>query len=84
MELVQNYQSLFVGQEYKVPMLQNQFDTYINLDNAATTPAFKIVMDKIEEFSIIYSSIHRGNGFKSLLTSDIYEQARHMALALRE
>lgn len=82
MEFGKNYKDLFVGQDYKVPIINNRYKTYVNLDNAATTPPFNRVMDKINEFSAIYSSIHRGNGFKSLLTSEIYEQARYMALKL--
>jgi len=78
----QNYKGLFVGQDYTVPIINGRYETYVNLDNAATTPPFKRVMDKVNEFSNIYSSIHRGNGFKSLLTSDIYDQARYMALEL--
>jgi Selenocysteine lyase len=82
MEQIINFKDLFVGQDYKVPILNNRYETYINLDNAATTPPFKRVMNKVNEFSPMYSSIHRGNGFKSLLTSDIYEEARNLALNL--
>lgn len=69
-----------MGNDYKVPTLYNGYETYINLDNAATTAPFKRVMDKLNEFSNVYSSIHRGNGFKSLLTSQVYEEARSIAL----
>jgi len=44
-----NYKSLFVGQDYEVPFIDNRYQDYINLDNA-TTPPFKRVMDKINEF----------------------------------
>ena len=49
---------------------------YINFDNAATTPAFKSVLKKINEFTPWYSSIHRGTGFKSQISSREYEKAR--------
>lgn len=49
--------------------------TYINLDNAATTPPFQSVMKTISEFAPWYSSVHRGTGLKSRLSTHIYEEA---------
>ncbi|HEX9913148.1 MAG TPA: aminotransferase class V-fold PLP-dependent enzyme, partial [candidate division Zixibacteria bacterium] len=64
-----------VGIDKKVPTLEG-LKTYVNFDNAASTPTLKPVLDKVNEFLEWYSSIHRGSGFKSLLSSEIYEKAR--------
>ncbi|WP_197994416.1 aminotransferase class V-fold PLP-dependent enzyme [Gimesia maris] len=47
---------------------------YVNLDNAATTPAAQVALNAIAEFQAIYGSIHRGSGFKSLISSNIYDR----------
>ena len=53
---------------------------FINLDNAATTPPLRQVADKITAFLPWYSSVHRGTGVKSLLTTALYESARQTVL----
>lgn len=63
-----------VGLDTKVPTIQG-IRTYINGDNAATTPPFQSVMRAVNDFAPWYSSVHRGNGFKSRLSTDAYEQA---------
>ena len=50
--------------------------TGINLDNAASTPPLKRVRDMVNAFSDVYSSVHRGTGYKSRLSTDAYEHAR--------
>ena len=40
------------------------------------TPPFKTVMDDVMNFSSWYSSIHRGTGYKSKLSSQVYEDGR--------
>lgn len=70
------FRNLIVGVQEKVPLSNGNSVTYINLDNAATTPPMHAVMDEIINFSPWYSSIHRGTGYKSLLSSDIYEEGR--------
>ena len=67
-----------VGLDKKVPLLDGSLKKYINFDNAASTPCLKPVLDKVDEFLDWYSSIHRGSGFKSLLSSKIYDQAHQM------
>lgn len=52
----------------------------INFDNAATTPPLKSVMKSLEDFSPYYSSIHRGAGYKSKISSNIYEDGRTKVL----
>ncbi|HEY8998772.1 MAG TPA: aminotransferase class V-fold PLP-dependent enzyme [Candidatus Saccharimonadales bacterium] len=70
-----NGRELVVGLKMKVPTIGGQ-KTYINLDNAATTPPFQSVMQAVNEFAPWYSSVHRGSGFKSRLSTDTYEEAR--------
>ena len=48
----------------------------INLDNAATTPPFKEVIDAISDKLLMYGSIGRGTGQKSVYTSEVYETGR--------
>lgn len=71
-----NYRNLVVGTDTKIPLCNGQKTTYINFDNAATTPPFESVIHSITEFAPWYSSIHRGTGFKSQYSSEIYEKSR--------
>jgi selenocysteine lyase/cysteine desulfurase len=75
-----DYPSLFVGVETQVPVLDGTLRRYINLDNAASTPALKAVQRAVDEFLVYYSSVHRGTGFKSQLSTHLYEQARATVL----
>jgi len=72
------FRNQIVGLDKKVPLLDGSLRRYINLDNAASTPCLKPVLEKVNEFLDWYSSIHRGSGFKSLLSSKIYDQAHQM------
>lgn len=74
------YDSLFVGLDSTTPLLHGERRRYINLDNAASTPALKAVQDAINEFLPYYSSVHRGTGFKSQISTHAYEQARQIVL----
>ena len=67
-----------VGLDKKVPLSDGSCKRYINLDNAASTPCLKPVLDKVGEFLDWYSSIHRGSGFKSLLSSHLYDLTHQM------
>ena len=67
-----------VGIDKKVPLLNGSTCQYIYLDNAASTPTFRGVQQKVDEFLGWYSSVHRGSGFKSLLSTEAYEQAREI------
>ncbi len=75
-----HYRDLFIGVDTPVPLLDGTSRKYINLDNSASTPAMKKVVDAINHFLIYYSSVHRGTGFKSQLSTYAYEQARHIVL----
>ena len=67
-----------VGVHQTVPVLDGGERTYINFDNAASTPAMQDVLRKVNEFMLWYSSVHRGTGFKSQLATWAYEDARHV------
>jgi selenocysteine lyase/cysteine desulfurase len=51
---------------------------YVFLDNAASTPVMRDVMETVEKFMPYYASVHRGTGFKSRLSTVAYEQAREI------
>ena len=70
------FRKLVVGVDTQVPLSNGAYTTAINLDNAATTPPFLSVIREINKFAPWYSSIHRGKGYKSMLSTDIYENGR--------
>jgi cysteine desulfurase / selenocysteine lyase len=74
------YRTLFVGVDTPVPLLDGTLRNYTNLDNAASTPALKAVQDAVNTFLPYYSSVHRGTGFKSQLSTRAYEQARQATM----
>ena len=67
-----------VGIDTKVPLLDGTVTTYINLDNAATTPALVPIANKVNEFLRWYASVERGAGFKSRLSTAVYAEARRI------
>ncbi|HWR61684.1 MAG TPA: aminotransferase class V-fold PLP-dependent enzyme [Clostridia bacterium] len=72
-----NYRELIVGAETKIPLSDGRLVTSINFDNAATTPPFSSVLQSVVNFSPWYSSIHRGTGYKSQYSSELYENSRN-------
>ncbi len=66
----------FIGIEQRVPVLDGTTRRYINLDNAATTPVLRDVLDTVNRFMDWYASIHRGSGFKSRVATKAYDDAR--------
>jgi selenocysteine lyase/cysteine desulfurase len=77
---IQNYRSLFVGTDTLVPLLDGSTTRYINFDNAASTPPMKAVQQAVNDFLPYYSSVHRGTGYKSQLSTHMYEEARRITL----
>jgi cysteine desulfurase / selenocysteine lyase len=71
----------FMGVDHPVPVLDGQFVPYVNLDNAASTPALRPVVEAVEEFLPLYASVHRGTGYMSRLSTAAYERAREHVLA---
>jgi cysteine desulfurase/selenocysteine lyase len=74
------YRNLIVGVNTKVPINNGKTITAVNFDNAATTPPFMAVLREILNYAPWYSSIHRGSGYKSLVSSKIYEESRKIIL----
>ena len=70
-----------VGDDLGVPCVDGVERRYVNLDSAASTSAFPSVMGAVEQFVPVYSSVHRGAGYKSRLATAAYESARATALA---
>ncbi len=75
-----NYCTHFVGLDVEVPLLDGAHRRYINFDNAASTPSLKDVREVVNRFLNYYSSVHRGTGFKSQLSTHSYEQARQIVM----
>lgn len=71
-----NYRKLVAGVDTQIPLANGQMVTSINFDNAATTPPFVSVLQSLMSFSSWYSSIHRGTGYKSKYSSEVYENSR--------
>jgi cysteine desulfurase / selenocysteine lyase len=78
--LTMRFRSLVEGVETRIPLEDGSTVQYTNFDNAATTPPFKMVLQEIMKFAPWYSSVHRGTGYKSKLTSDFYENSRKEVL----
>lgn len=74
------YKSLVYGTNTLIPLSNGSKVPCINFDNAATTPPFYSVINKINAFAPFYSSVHRGTGYKSILSSQLYEKSRNIVL----
>ena len=79
-ENIDDLRKLLIGLDKKVNVDGKGRLVPINFDNAATTPPFKRVMKKVLETSEYYGSIARGDGQKSQLCSDLYEESREYIL----
>ena len=76
---VHNVRRNIVGIDVEVPLLDGTMRPYTNLDNAASTPVLRPVLDTVVDFMSWYSSVHRGAGFKSQVSTSIYDQAHDIA-----
>lgn len=74
------YRNLIVGTNTSVPLSNGREVPYINFDNAATTPPLFSVLDAINNFSPWYSSVNRGAGYKSQISSKLFEDSRNIVL----
>jgi cysteine desulfurase / selenocysteine lyase len=72
---------LIVGGRTLVPVMGGGRRPFVNLDNAASTPIARAVKDKVDAFYEWYGAVHRGCGFKSELSTEVYEQARRAVAA---
>ncbi|WP_037501242.1 aminotransferase class V-fold PLP-dependent enzyme [Solirubrobacter soli] len=67
-----------IGSEVEVPCADGLARRYVNLDYAASTPVMSAVWDVVEAFVPFYSSVHRGTGAKSQISTAAYEKAREV------
>jgi selenocysteine lyase/cysteine desulfurase len=67
-----------LGSELEVPCADGQLRRHVNLDYAASTPVMSAVWDVVEAFVPWYSSVHRGTGTKSQVSTAAYERAREV------
>jgi len=72
---LQNLREEIVGIDAEVPILGGDHRRYVFLDNAASTPALRGVLRAVEQFLPWYSGVHRGTGFKSLLSTEVFDAA---------
>ncbi len=67
-----------IGIDTEVPILDGSTVRYVNLDNAATTPPLRPVLETVNEFLRWYASVERGAGFKSRVSTAAYAEARRI------
>ena len=65
-----------VGAALKVPVVAGGTTRYVNLDYAASAPALRAVAGRAAELLPLYSSVHRGAGYASVVCTSAYEAAR--------
>ena len=65
-----------VGADTLVPCADGRRQRYANFDYAASTPVMAAVWDAVQAFIPWYSSVHRGSGVKSQLSTAAFEDAR--------
>jgi selenocysteine lyase/cysteine desulfurase len=66
-----------IGADLIAPLVDGRSARYANLDYAASAPALRAVADHVTEALPYYSSVHRGAGFASQVSTRLYESARH-------
>jgi selenocysteine lyase/cysteine desulfurase len=69
------------GDGMPVPCADGTERPYLSMDAAASTAPLEPVAARVQEFLPWYSSVHRGAGYKSQLSTRAYEDARSAALA---
>lgn len=75
---LKEFRKHIIGVNQEVPTTHNKWIRYVNFDNAASTPALLPVVEEMQDFLTWYSGVHRGTGFKSLLSSRVYDDCRMM------
>lgn len=70
---IKNISKYIIGNNIEIPIINNKLIDSINFDNAASTPILKPVADYIIKYFPWYSSVHRGTGFKSILSTQLYD-----------
>ncbi|MER5630845.1 aminotransferase class V-fold PLP-dependent enzyme [Streptomyces nitrosporeus] len=67
---------LVLGADVTVPLVTGGDVTYAALDYAASAPALKRVWDDVAAYAPYYGSVHRGAGYLSQLSTDLFENSR--------
>ncbi len=70
--------SRIVGVDREIRLADGSARPYVNLDNAATTPALSGVRDGVVEFLDWYGSVHRGSGAKARVATECYERCHEI------
>ncbi|MET8895547.1 aminotransferase class V-fold PLP-dependent enzyme [Streptomyces albogriseolus] len=65
-----------LGRDVAVPLVTGGEVTYAALDYAASAPALQRVWDDVAAYAPYYGSVHRGAGYLSQLSTDLFENAR--------
>ncbi|MGW3551274.1 aminotransferase class V-fold PLP-dependent enzyme [Streptomyces griseoincarnatus] len=65
-----------LGRDVAVPLVTGGEVTYAALDQAASAPALQRVWDDVAAYAPYYGSVHRGAGYLSQLSTDLFENAR--------
>ncbi|MEV6808315.1 aminotransferase class V-fold PLP-dependent enzyme [Streptomyces sp. NPDC051132] len=65
-----------LGADVSVPLVTGGEVTYAALDYAASAPALQRVWDDVAAYAPYYGSVHRGAGYLSQLSTDLFENAR--------
>jgi selenocysteine lyase/cysteine desulfurase len=64
------------GADLRAPLVDGRWTRYVNLDYAASAPALRVVAEHVAEALSTYSSVHRGAGYASQVSTALYEDAR--------
>ncbi len=65
-----------LGRDVSVPLVTGGEVTYAALDYAASAPALQRVWDDVAAYAPYYGSVHRGAGYLSQLSTDLFENSR--------
>ncbi|MFG2720282.1 aminotransferase class V-fold PLP-dependent enzyme [Streptomyces sp. NPDC048416] len=65
-----------LGRDVTVPLVTGGEVTYAALDYAASAPALQRVWDDVAAYAPYYASVHRGAGYLSQLSTDLFESSR--------
>ncbi|MGP3968237.1 aminotransferase class V-fold PLP-dependent enzyme [Streptomyces sp. 6N223] len=65
-----------LGAEVRAPLDTGEDVPYAALDYAASAPALRAVWDEVAAFLPSYGSVHRGAGYLSRLSTELFEESR--------
>ncbi|MFI0978665.1 aminotransferase class V-fold PLP-dependent enzyme [Streptomyces sp. NPDC021093] len=65
-----------LGRDVAVPLVTGGEVGYAALDYAASAPALQRVWDDVAAYAPYYGSVHRGAGYLSQLSTDLFENSR--------